>query len=387
MPTLWTYPWTLHDEGIDDACDRIVDCGIDGLNVATHYHSVRSMQPRSPDDLFRAYDGGCYFEPDDAFDGIPIAPSTNRVGSWDDPLAVIVDGARDHGLAVNAWTVCLHNTRLGATNPDYRIESAFGDAHDHSLCPSRSEVRDYFAAVVGSIHERNVDEIHLESVGFPSVFHGHGSAFGHDKRQAATTDTETLLLSQCFCKGCRAASASHPVEFERARTRVRELLRRSFADPTVSTPSPDELREAEPLVSELLDFRAAVVERLLERLVDAAGSTPLNYYVEESYGSTPPELSLSGVRTDALESHLDRVTGLCYVSDPNLARERITALERAIDLPVDAGLTLDPAIVDQRERFEELVNAVRSTTDGTVALYHHSLASETHLGWLADLFA
>lgn len=387
MPTLWTYPWTLHDEGIDDACERIVDCGIDGLNVATHYHSVRSMQPRSPDDLFRAYDGGCYFEPDDAFDGIPIAPSTNRVGSWDDPLAAIVDGARDHGLAVNAWTVCLHNTRLGATNPDYRIESAFGDAHDHSLCPSRPEVRDYFAAVVGSIHERNVDAIHLESVGFPSVFHGHGSAFGHDKRQVATTDTETVLLSQCFCGGCQAVSESHPVEFDRARTRVRELLRRSFADPTVSMPSPDGLREAEPLVSELLDFRAAVVERLLERLADAAGSTPLNYYVEEAYGSRPPELSLSGVRTDALESHLDRVTGLCYVSDPDLARERLAALERGIDLPVDAGLTLDPAVVDRRERLEELVSAVRSTTDGTVALYHHSLASETHLRWLADLFA
>lgn len=387
MPTLWTYPWTLHREGIEDACERIAACGIDGLNVASHYHSVRSMQPRFPDDLFRAYDGGCYFEPGDGFDDTLIAPTVNHVGSWKDPLATIVDGVHDHGLAVNAWTVCLHNTRLGATNPDYRIESAFGDAHDHSLCPSHPEVREYFAAVASSITDRNVDEIQLESIGFPNVLHGHGTSFGHDKRQAATTDVERLLLSQCFCEGCRTASASHPVEFDTARTCIRELLRRSFADPTASMPPPDALLDAEPLLGELLDFRATVVERLLERLADTAGSTPLNYYHLEAYGSTPAELSLSGVRTDALETHLDRVTALCYVSDPGLARERIAALERAVDLPVDAGLTLDPAVVERRERLEELVSTVRSTTDGTVALYHHSLASETHLRWLADVFA
>jgi hypothetical protein len=387
MPTLWTYPWSLHREGIDGACERLARYGVDGVNVASHYHSVRSMQPRFPDDLFRAYDGGCYFDPDGEFDDTPITPSANSVGSWDDPLAAIVDGVHDHGLAVNAWTVCLHNTRLGATNPGYRIQSAFGDAHDHSLCPSRPEVRDYFAAVVGSITDRDVDEIQLESIGFPSVFHAHGSGFGHDKRQVATTDTETLLHSQCFCEGCRAASESYPLKFDATRRRVRELLRRSLADPTVSTPPPDDLLDAEPLLEDLLDFRAAVVERLLERLAGAAGSTPLNYYVEEAYGSTPSELSLSGVQTEALETHLDRVTALCYVADPDLARERIAALERAVGLPVDAGLTLDPAVVDRRERLEGLVSAVRSVTDGTIALYHHSLASETRLEWLAEVFA
>ncbi|WP_207592760.1 hypothetical protein [Halomontanus rarus] len=383
---LWTYPWTLHREGIDDACERLEECGVDAVNVASHYHSVRSMQARFPDELFRTYAGGCYFEPDsdDRFEDVPIEPPVNRVGSWDDPLAEIVDGVHDNGLAVNAWTVCLHNTRLGATNPDYRIESAFGDAHDHSLCPSHPDVRDYFAAVVGSVRDRGVDEIQLESIGFPSAFHDHGSQYGHDKRQTVTTDTEEFLLSQCFCDGCRAAAESHSVDFDRARERVRELLERSLADPAHSPPSVDDLADREPVVADLLEFRASMIEALLERLADASGSTPLNYYVMEAYGFEPSTLPYAGVRFETLEAHLDRVTALCYVSESEVARDRITALERRVDLPIDAGITLDPDVVDRPEQVGDLLDAIRTVTDGTVSIYHHSLATETHLEWIAE---
>ncbi|MFC6763797.1 hypothetical protein [Natrinema soli] len=387
MPAVWTYPWTLSREGIADACERLTECGIDAVNVASHYHSVRSMQPRFPADLFRTYAGGCYFEPDEAFDRLPIDPTVNRVGSWDDPLAEIVDGVHDRGMAVNAWTVCLHNSRLGATNPEYRIESAFGDAHDHSLCPSHPEVRAYFAAVVDSIRERGVDEIQLESIGFPSAYHDHGSQFGHDKHQTVTTDVEAALLSQCFCDGCRAAAASHPVDLERAQTSVRALVRRSLADPTASPSSFDAIVEREPVLGNLFDFRATVVERLLERLADAAGSAPLNYYAMEAYGSDPSDLALSGVRLADLEEHLDRVTAICYVSDPELARERIRTLDHTGDLPVDTGITLDPNVVDRREQLCDLVDGVRSVTDGSLSIYHHSLATETHLEWIADALA
>ncbi|XVH33151.1 hypothetical protein ACNS7O_16370 (plasmid) [Haloferacaceae archaeon DSL9] len=381
---LWAYPWTLHREGIDEVCDRLVSYGIDAVNVAGHYHSVRSLQPRFPDALFRSYSGGCYFEPDDRFADVLIEPPVNRIGSWADPLAEIVDGVHDRGLAVNGWTVCLHNSRLGSLNPGYRIESAFGDAHDHSLCPSHPAVRDYFAAVVGSVRDRNVDEIHLESIGFPSAFHDHGSEYGHDKRQTVTTDVEGLLLSQCFCDGCRTAAASRPINFDRARDRVRELLERSLSDPTYSPPPIDELVERDPDVADLLEFRAFVVELLLERLANASGSTPLNYYAMEAYGEDPASLPPTGARFDALEAHLDRITALCYVGDGKTARNRIEALKRHADLPADAGITLDPGLVGSADTVANLLGGVRSATDGQVSIYHHSLMTETHFRWLAD---
>jgi hypothetical protein len=384
MTALWTYPWTLHREGIDTACERLLDCGVEGVNVASHYHSVRSMQPRFSDDLFRAYGGGCYFDPAAAFDETPIRPSCNPVGSWDDPLAAIVDGVHEHGMAVNAWTVCLHNTRLGSNNPNFRIESAFGDAHDHSLCPSHPEVQEYFASVVDSIRDRGVDEIQLESIGFPSAFHDHGSQFGHDKRQTVTTETEAILLSQCFCDGCRAAAAAHSVDLERARERVQELVRPSLEGPTAALPPVEELLEREPIVAELLDFRASVIESLLEQLADAAGSTPLNYYVMEAYGQEPTTLPMAGVQLERIELHLDRVTALCYVVAADAARNRISALERAVDVPIDAGITLDPDVVSGAGPLADLVDGIRSSTDGTISIYHHSLLTETHLEWIED---
>ncbi|WP_436925652.1 hypothetical protein [Halosimplex amylolyticum] len=386
MPALWTYPWTLERDGLDDACETLADRGIDALNVASHYHSVRSMQPRSPGALFRSFPGGCYFDPGEGFADVPVEPPVNDVGTWDDPLASIVDGAHEHDVAVNAWTVCLHNTRLGARNPDYRIESAFGDAHDHSLCPSHSAVREYFAAVVDAITRRGVDEVQLESVGFPSAFHDHGAAFGHDKRQTVTTTAGEALLSQCFCDGCRAAAAPHAVDFERAQSRVRDLVRESFADPAATPPPIDELLESDPVVRSLFDFRASVVESLVERLADAAGTTPLNYYVMEAFGSDPTALGAAGVDLTALEPHLDRTTAMCYVADPETARGRIAAVADAVDLPVDAGVTVDPDVVDGRDRFLTLVRELRSATDGDLSVYHHTLATRTHLEWIGAAF-
>lgn len=385
MPAIWTYPWTVEQEGIDAAADRLETCGIDAITVAAHYHSVRAMSPRSPDALFRSEPGGCYFDPGAEFEGHEIEPPVNAVGEWTDPLETIAAGLDERGIATNAWTVCLHNTRLGARNPAYRIESAFGDAHDHSLCPSHPEVRAYFGRVVRAIRERGVDCIHLESIGFPSAFHGHGADFGHPKRQTIISTAGEILLSQCFCDGCRAAAEDHTVDLDRAQARVRDLLEAPLADPTRSPPPLADLVERDPLVADLLDFRAAVIEELLAELDAAAGSTPLTYYVMEAAGADPADLLGTGVRFDTLEEHADRLLAICYVADPDAARERIRAVDRRTDLPTDAGITLDPAVLGGETAFHEVVDAVRAAAEG-LSIYHDTLATGTHLEWLESAF-
>lgn len=384
MTAVWTYPWTLAAAGLDDSCRALAEQGIEALNVASHYHSVRSMQPRAPDSLFHDLPGGCYFSPtEERFEGTPIAPQPVAVSGFDDPLEAIVETAHDHGLAVNAWTVCLHNSRLGAANPDYRIESAFGDAHDHSLCPSHPEVRAYFAAVVEAEAVRGVDGIHLESIGFPSVFHGHGHAFGHDKRQTLTGTVEAALLSQCFCDGCAAAATSHAVDFDRAKKRVRSLLGPSLTDPTTDLETRSDLTE-DRTFRRLFDFRASVIEQLVARLVRTAGTVPLNYYAAESLGGpTPSDGWLAGIRLDRLETHLDRVTAMCYCSDSEIATDRVQALARLIDRPIDAGVTLDPAVVKNGTHLNELVDALKGVVDGRLSFYHYGLMTEAQMEWVA----
>jgi hypothetical protein len=383
MPALWCYPWTLAEEGVEEALSTLSTVGVDGINLASHYHSVRSMQPRHPESLFVEYPGGCYFAPDpDRFTATPIDPLPNDVPPFDDPLAEVTARAAEVGIDTNAWVVCFHNSRLGAANPEYRLESAFGDPQDHALCPSHPAVRAYFAAVVEAVADRGVSEVQLESVGFQSVLHGHGVAFGHDKRQVVTTQSAETLLSQCFCDGCRGAAESHPVDLVAARDRVRALVREAFDRPETDLPALDTLVAEHPELHDLFAFRAAIVDQLLADLSEAAGTTPLNYYVMDGGGVDADDVWRGGVRFGSLTDAVDRVTALCYVDTPTAVRERIGEVEARVDCPVDVGLTFEPDAIRTLEGLRALVEAARETTDGSLHVYHHSLMTDSHLDWL-----
>lgn len=43
MVGLWTYPWTLYEEGVERACRNLAERGVDKLAVASHHHSLRIL--------------------------------------------------------------------------------------------------------------------------------------------------------------------------------------------------------------------------------------------------------------------------------------------------------------------------------------------------------
>jgi len=385
MAVTWTYPWSFLGERAPGSIDGLAARGVEAVNVASHYHSIQTLDPRRSDGRFESYPGGCYFEPSARhFAETPISPSVNEVAGSADPLGDIVTMAGDAGMTVNAWFVCNHNSRLGAENPDFRFESAFGTAHDHALCPSHPEVREYLGGVARSLAEYDIGEIQLESLGFPNAFHGHGAAFGHDKDHVATDAAQELLLSQCFCSGCRAAAADHPVDFDRAARVVREQCERVLSGPGESV-DVRALREARPVVDDLFDFRARVVEALVRRLAEASGDVGLNYYVADGLGRDPGDGRPAGIDLGRLEPHLDRVTALCYVSDPSVARRRIDRASEAVDVPTDAGVSMDPSLVADEDEWQRLVSAVRERCS-RVHVYNYTLLSEDHLDWFDATF-
>lgn len=382
MTAVWTFPWSVAAQGWDRAFAELADHAVDEVTVASHYHSIQTVQPRGEGSPFARYPGGAYFRPDpDRFADTPISPPVNEVGDTADPLRTAVEVAGEHGVGVNAWTVCLHNTRLGATYPEYRIRSAFGDPHDHSFCPSHPEVRSYFAGVVGSLADYDVGRIDLESLGFPSALHGHGDEFGHTKQQVVTTPSEEFLLSQCFCDACRAAAPDH-LDVEGARELVRRLCRRTLETPGTAVPPLEDLVERHPELTDLVAFRTTVVERLLAALAEAADGVPLNYYTTDGFDHDPGTGWPAGVDLARVEPHLDRMTAFCYVADPETARRRIRELQAMVDVPVDAAVTMDPDVVPDRAAWNELAGVVAAVLSGDVNVYNHGLMTEEHLDWL-----
>ena len=381
MPAVWTYPWGLYAEGIDDSLAELASRGIDAIAPATHYHSVRSMQPRTPDQLFDRYAGGCYFDPDpDRFRDTPIEPIPNRIASAVDPLGEITAVADDHGLAVRGWTVLAHNSRLGATYPEYRTRDAFDNPHEHAFCPSHDEVQAYYAGIVANLADYDLGEIELESVGYQSVFHGHDTKFGHPKRQVLTSSTEEWLLSQCFCDACHDRAES--VDLVRAQASIQKLVRESFENPHTDPPALSALLREYPVLRDLFDFRANAIAELFARLADAATDVDLDYYLMDGFGTNPGDGWPAGVRLTDVERYCDRATALCYVTDPSVARDRIRTLKRCVDVPVDVGVTLAPGVIESESQFLALMEVVRAEATGEVTIYHHSLTTEAQLDWI-----
>lgn len=373
---MWTYPWTAD---VERSMAALADRGLDGVAVAGHYHSVRTFDPRTK--RFRANPGGCWFEPGPRFEELAITPPVNDPEGVEDSFAATADAADSQGLDVAAWQVCLHNSRLGATNPDYRQEDAFGNPHDNALCPSHPEVGEYFAAVAGALADRGASEVQLESVGVQPVLHHHGPSWGHSKQHSFDTATETWLLSQCFCEACRERARDHAVDVDAAAATVRDILEASLSRPERSPPSLEPLVEDQPELRRLFDFRTDVVTSFVEAIADGADGTPVSYYVMDGGDADVGALWRGGVSLSRLEPYLDRVVGFCYTSDPRLASERLRTLGRATDLTVDAGVTLDPDQTPDEGTLRAVVDACQAEAD-RVQVYHHTIATEAQLDWV-----
>ena len=384
MTGLWTYPWSFSTLQPERTISTLTDADIDHLKVAAHYHSVRTFDPKADPLGFDTFPGGCLFDPDEeCFDRTPIEPPRNEIDGRSDPFTPVVDAARRSDVAVDAWLVCFHGTRLASRWPEYQVEDAFGDAHDHALCPSHSEVRQYFASLVRNLARYDLNRIDLESIGFPSVVHGHGGSFGHHKDHVIMNRADEFLVSQCFCDGCRREARNRNiVDLEAAEEVVKRLCERylTVAD---ETPPLAQLVAEHSLLEELFAFRAAIVSDLLEELAAVSGKTRLAYYIADGGGYTPPNLWPAGVTPDNLEASVDDVTALCYTSDLDTIDKRLTACQDSLSHPLDAGLTLDPSVIDDREQWEQLVDYVSDRIDGDIFVYNHSLLTDSQLEWVS----
>ncbi|WP_423747082.1 hypothetical protein V5735_20850 (plasmid) [Haladaptatus sp. SPP-AMP-3] len=381
MVAVWSYPWRLLSQPPETTRRELAELGVTSVTVAAHYHSIRTLEPRSSDGLFESYEGGCYFRPDpESFADTPIDPPVNEIDGHPEPFGEVVERLTEADIDVTAWLVCFHNTNLGASNPEYRVESAFGDPHDHAFCPSHPEVHDYFEGVVRSLAEYDIAAINLESLGFPNAFHGHGAAFGHSKNHVVRGKPEEVLLSQCFCSACRTRAASHEVNFERAREVVQSLARDVLRTPTPQIESLSRLAEEYPVLADLFDFRASVIDSFLERIAAASGDVELTYSASDGLGRDPNDGWPAGVVLDRVRTHLDRIVALCYTDDRDLARRRVRGYREAVELPVDVGLTLDPAVIGSEAEWRRFVTDVGDLGD-ELRVYNHALLTEDHLDW------
>ncbi len=225
--SIWMYPWDLLDEGVDDVLARISQAGLNAVSVASSYHAGKFLRPHNPKGkVYFPEDGVAYFRPrPKRYEGTPIKPEAASLTANEDFFESLCSKTKGHGLNLVAWTVCLHNTRLGSQYPQFTVKNAFGDSYVYSLCPSRPEVREYVKALVCDIASNyDLHAVELESPGFLSFEHGfHHEMYGMEMRPLPA-----FLLSLCFCRGCIESAEAAGIDADAVREKVRELLNLYF---------------------------------------------------------------------------------------------------------------------------------------------------------------
>ena len=376
------YPWDVL--GDPDAPARLADLGLDGVTLASAYHSTRALTPRHPRTrIVTAPYAAVYYPPSDThWAGQALRPHPQRWLDSADPWGEAAEQLRAAGLEVASWVVLAHNSRLGGENPDSTVRNAYGDRYPWALCAARPEVVAYCAALAAEAGARpGAVGTELESCGWYGMAHLHA----HDKIGGVPLDgTAQYLMSLCFCDVCAAGYAAAGVPDLAAAVRAALGPVWAGAAERGAEPGADEWAGVEALLGKELaaltltyrQERARVLQRACVAAVRSAAADPGFLVLLHADPVTHRVGSNTGVEAGWLLAAdgggADGLVLPCTGSSAALdAAPRVAGRTLAANLTVVTGMGGDPAAV------------VPAGAD-EVRLYHAGLASDTDLAVLRD---
>ncbi|MGE5589157.1 MAG: hypothetical protein ACM3ZA_00800 [Bacillota bacterium] len=389
--TMWTYPWDVLDVGVDTALDELtVKAGVGGLSLATAYHAGRFLQPRSPRrSVYFPEDGTIYFHPDvNRYENLLIKPKVARlIQERGDVLRQLEHAREKRDFALNSWTVCLHNTRIGMEYPQVTTVNAFGDRNYYNLCPSNPDARAYVTTLVADLTRRYaLDSVELESPNFMGFAH----EFHHEKDGVGLTAKDDFLLSLCFCDSCMARARAAGVDAEAARRTVRRWLEETLNRP-IPVQDPDFVARGvegfrdTPEVYEFLRWRFEPVTSLTREIREAAHPRTQVYFLS----LLTSQAWLFGIDFEGVAQASDGVVVCAY--DTRAPQVGLDIADARARIPqgkyLATGLRVFyPEVHDGDELRDKVQAAAGSGTDG-FNFYNYGLIPPTRHDWVRQSLA
>ena len=215
------YPWDVL--GDSSFAGRVADIGVSRVALAASYHATRAATPLHP--AHRVVDApeAALYRPvrEAAWAGRALRPVNAPWVASTDPFAEATGELERQGIAIDAWVVLAHSSRLGRDRPELAVRNCFGDSYPYALCVANEEVRDYSALVAAeAVRELPVSGVSIESCGQLGFAH-NGT---HEKTVGAYPPAGERLLSVCCCAGCRRDWAAAGAGPERVVAGLREAL-------------------------------------------------------------------------------------------------------------------------------------------------------------------
>ncbi len=400
--TMFVFATDLVDEGLETVLDNLQRRGgLSGVSLAVAYHHARDVFPHNPRRKVIYLEGGTtFFRPNPAeYTDTPLQPVASRLAEERDVLAELVAVCERRGMVVHAWTVYLHNSRLGHLHPDLCQENAFGDRYLSNLCPANPAVRAFARALSRDLARRGARCILSESLSYHGLAHGD-----HHERYFLKFDARVhFLMSLCFCAFCLRAARETGVDGERLRGWVRAELERFFADQAAETDLA-ELSRAEAAamaggeMAGLLRAREQVVTSLTAEVAQeiARGSdTRLQAFdmsgAARGYATGRPQggpvLEYAwhdGVDVPALAQMAPGIEAIAYAHAPERVRFDVEAYRRVLPADKPLSLAMRPMLpdVDRPENLAAKVRLARELGIAWIDFYHYGFARLQALDWI-----
>ena len=303
------FPWDFVDGGLDEVLNFVRDLGITRLNLTSTYHAGFFLLPHNPKRrVYMLEDGVVYFHPTDSrFADSPIKPALASFCAETDWFGEICQRAHNMGMQVSAWTVCLHNTRVGLLHPECTIQNVFGDSYPHALTPAHPAAKAYVRALVADLAEKYpLYSIRLEAPNYRRRAHGSlpwVSGHHHERDGVHLRDLEEVLMDLSFNPADISAAQQQGVDVETIRRAVRNHMDRYFAEaPSVPTDLPqtiEQFRSEVPALADLEAYYRRAEETLLAELrqevqprgvkLQGGGHSPLLDVASAGGHGEPPE--------------------------------------------------------------------------------------------------
>lgn len=371
---MYLYPWDLREDGAELVAERLTAAGVTGVALSASYHSGKFVRPHGTGKVIFPEANTTYFRPD------PrryrrLVPQQATLAQEFDSFRALADGAP--GLSVSAWTIGLHNSRLGRQHPELAARTVYGDPLVNSLCPSQPEVRHYLAALCAdAASQPGVSEIALEAPGWQAFRHG----YHHEFELIELPEPVQLMLGTCFCEACAARAGEAGLDLAALARRTRAELDAFFADAT--PPATDPATDAEWRA--LTDWRCDVVADLAAE-VRAGLPAGVALAVIPTVQS-PNSLSwIEGSDLARLGRAADRLEVPAYQSGVAAILADAAEVIRAAGPEADTGFILRPTWPNLTDpaQLAAAVHGLRALGTGSISFYNYGHMRLRSLDWIA----
>lgn len=384
----------LLGEGFDDVLANLQERGgLDGVSLAATYHDARDVFPHNPRYHVHRHEGDvAWFAPQLRRYESGLAPRMASVAAGADVLATLCERAGRRGMAVDAWTIFLHNSLLATEHPDCATRNAYGDPYLTDLCPANPRVRAYCTELAADLVRYPVRRLMAESLHYRPLEHGE-----HHERYLIDLPAEArTLMGLCFCGHCRAAARQCGVAVDGLAAAVREALepvwagQAPLAAPLLDGGACDEM-------AAYVEVRMDVVTSLVAQVREAlAGSGTALAFMDHAGAmshvmagtSADDDVILSsrklGIDVKAVASECDEFSALGYVDTPQRLRAMLASYADALGGEGNLTVALRPLVPDCRDaaNLAAKMAAVLESRAGGVSFYHYAMMPLNRLDWI-----